>query len=298
MKYRRLFSLSLVTLCSVMVVTSGVMSQPVLGAAPQPQNPQLGSVGVEGTIPSKPPSQAPTIVTPRNGQTFTDSPITVAGLCTSGLLVKIFSNNIFVGSVMCENGSYSLQIDLFSGRNDLVARSFDALDQPSPDSSIVTVTLNDSQSAGGVGGSLLLTSNYARRGANPGDVLKWPFILSGGTGPYAISVDWGDSKPDDLKSTEFAGTFDMSHIYDSAGVYKVTVRATDKNGLIAFLQVVAVANGAISSNTPGKEEPKSQTTTKIMWIPAAITLALLPAAFWLGRKYELASLRKHLERVK
>jgi hypothetical protein len=213
------------------------------------------------------------------------------------LLVKVFSNNIFVGSAQCVTGSYSIQVDLFGGRNDIVARAFDALDQPSPDSNVVTVIFNDAQFNPSGGALLFLTSNYARRGANPGDTLTWPVILSGGTGPYALSIDWGDGKPSDLKSIQLPGTIDLTHIYDSAGVYTITIRATDKNGLIAFLQVVGVANGATTSNAPSKTNaPTEKVHTKVLWLPAALTLILLPIAFWLGRKYELATLRKHLER--
>ena len=66
-------------------------------------------------------------------------PVTVTGLCPDGLLVKLFKNNVFAGSVDCTKGSYSLKIDLFTGQNDLVARVYDSLDQPGPDSSIVRV---------------------------------------------------------------------------------------------------------------------------------------------------------------
>jgi hypothetical protein len=296
MKYSRLVRPSLIALCCALVLVLGTL--PTTRAQAAVQNPQSGSIGVEGTIPTAPPSKAPTITTPRNGQTFTGIPITVAGLCTSGLLIKIFANNIFVGSAQCINGSYSLQVDLFGGRNDLVARAFDALDQPSPDSNIVTVTFDDSQFNKGSNGSLLLlTSSYAKRGANPGDVLTWPVILSGGSGPYALSIDWGDGKPTDLKVVQLTGTIDLSHVYDSAGVYVITIRATDKNGLIAFLQVVGVANGAITSNALGKNNtPTTKIITKVLWLPAALIMLLLPAAFWLGRRYELASLRKHLQR--
>jgi hypothetical protein len=55
-------------------------------------------------------------------------------------LVKIFKNNVFGGSVQCDRGNFSLQSDLFVGTNELVARVFDELDQPGPDSNIVTVT--------------------------------------------------------------------------------------------------------------------------------------------------------------
>ena len=285
-------------IASFAVLLSSLYVPTASAAAPPPDNPQSDSMGLTGSIGSAPPATAPTISTPTNGQTFTNTPVTVSGLCTSGLLVKVFDNNVFMGSVVCTNGSYTVRIDLFSGRNDLVARQYDALDQASPDSNIVTITFNDQQFAN-VGSTLMyLTSDYARRGANPGETLVWPIILVGGTGPYAISVDWGDNKPSDLFTQDFAGSFNISHIYDSAGVYNITIKATDRNGLTAYLQLVGVANGAITSSSTGKDDEQSiLTVTKVIWQPSALLLPLIFVAFWLGRKYELSSLRKHLEKV-
>ncbi len=96
-----------------------------------------GSIGIQGTISTAPPTRGATIAVPSNGAVFTTTPITVSGLCPSSVLVKLFANNVFVGSTFCVNGSYSLQIDLFSGQNDLVARVYDALDQTGPDSNLV-----------------------------------------------------------------------------------------------------------------------------------------------------------------
>lgn len=285
---------TVLAICAVLLCTFVSTVPPVTAAV---ENPQSGSVGIEGKIPSQPPQVPATITTPTNGQSFTQTPITVGGLCTKGLLVKMFANNVFVGSVQCENGSYSMQVDLFSGRNDLVARIFDAFDQAGPDSNVVTVTFNDAQ-FNPFGASLLsLTSNYAQRGANPGQALVWPIILSGGTGPYAISVDWGDNRAPDLMSVEFTGTVDLKHVYDNAGVYKVVVKATDKNGLSAYLQLVAIANGAITSSAPAESEKGSgNIPARVLWVPAAACVPLIFISFWLGRRYELASLRKHLER--
>ncbi len=261
-------------------------------------NPQTNSTGLSGSIGSAPPKTAPTITTPTNGQTFTTLPVTAAGLCTSGLLIKIFDNNVFMGSVVCSGGSYSIKIDLFSGRNDLVARQYDALDQASPDSNVVSITFKDEQFNTSGSGLMYLTSDYARRGANPGDELTWPIMLNGGTGPYAISIDWGDNKATDLMSLEFPGSFNIKHVYDNAGTYTVIIKATDKNGLTAYLQVVATANGAVtSSSTSSSNKPSVITNTKIVWLPAAILVPLIAIGFWLGRKSQLASLRKHLENI-
>lgn len=292
----RHLSLSIV---SLVVMLSGVMSSSVAhAAAPPAENPQSGSTGLTGSIPSAPPKTAPTITAPTSGQTFTNTPITVSGLCTSGLLVKVFDNNVFMGSVMCANGSYSLKVDLFSGQNDLVARSYDALDQASPDSNIVRITFNDQNFTTTNTTSMYVTSDYARRGANPGETLLWPLILVGGTGPYAVSVDWGDGKTTDLFTLEFSGQFNIKHVYDSAGIYTIIVKVTDKNGLTTFLQLVGVANGAITSASGTNDNKQSiLTITKVIWQPSVILLPLIALSFWLGRRYELSSLRKHLENV-
>lgn len=278
------------------VVACFASTAPIYALGSQ-QNPQSSSVGLEGTVPGAAPTQAATIGVPTNGQVFTSSPITVSGLCKTGLLVKIFSNNIFVGSALCTNGSFSLKVDLFSGRNDLIARVYDNLDQQGPDSNTVSVTFNDAQFAQ-FGSHITISSTYARKGANPGDTLSWPFIISGGTGPYALSVDWGDGKPTDLKSVSFPGSVTMDHIYAEAGVYTVTVKGTDANNTSAYLQVVGVANGQVSgsvssgSTTTGTT-PNGQTI--VIWEPLLGAIPIILIAFWLGRRHELYTIRKSLE---
>jgi hypothetical protein len=260
------------------------------------QSTQEGSVGVEGRISAPPPSTGATITVPSNGQEFTNIPITVAGLCPNGVLVKLFKNNIFSGSADCVNGSFSLLIDLFNGQNDLVARVFDDLDQAGPDSNTVSVTYNDpidSQIS-----RVALTSNFAKRGANPGQTLTWPIIISGGQGPYAISVDWGDGKDLELYSREFPGVFDIKHIYDNPGVYNVVIKAIDQNGSVAYLQLVAVANGPLSQDTidAQKDSLDVDTRVRVLWQPAAFLILLIILAFWLGKRYQLKVIRTRLER--
>lgn len=256
---------------------------------------ESGSVGLEGRINSAPPTVPATISFPRDGAVVTDLPVNVTGICSDGLLVKLFKNNVFAGAAQCNNGSFSIQIDLFSGRNELVARVYDDLDQAGPDSNLVAVTFP----SGGfnIGTKVSLTSSFAKKGANPGEKLIWPITLTGGSGPYAIGVDWGDGKSPDIISQAFPGTFNIEHIYDTPGVYNVIVRATDKDGGVAFLQLVGVANGPLSQSNQtgqGDQAPGSQ-TVKILWQPAAIAIPLIASTFWLGRRYELYTLRKRLE---
>lgn len=262
---------------------------------------ESGSVGLEGRISAPPPTTPATISFPRDGAVINDLPVTVTGICKDGLLVKLFKNNVFAGSGQCKNGSFSIQIDLFSGANELVARVYDDLDQAGPDSNIVRVTF---PVAGfNTGARISLTSSFAKRGANPGQKLTWPITITGGTSPYAITVDWGDGKAADIISQSFAGTFNIEHVYDTPGVYNVVVRATDKNGNIAFLQLVAVANGPLTQSAAAAQNAGQSNTgaeaakqsVRILWQPAAISIPLIFSTFYLGRKYELFTLRKRLE---
>jgi hypothetical protein len=263
-------------------------------ASPFPPQSSSGSIGLQGEISSAPPTRGATIAVPGNGAVFTNVPITVSGLCPTGLLVKIFSNNVFVGATFCASGSYSVLIDLFSGQNDLVARVYDSLDQAGPDSNTVTVTFNDAQFLQ-FGTHVELSSAYAERGAPPSQEIDWPILLSGGTGPYAISVDWGDGSPTDLISVASAGPITIKHTYKTAGIYKVIVKATDKNGGTAFLQLVGQATGAIQNNNSKNGGGNAVIERDVLWWPALAMFPLIFAAFWIGRRHELYSLRKRLE---
>jgi hypothetical protein len=263
-------------------------------AAPPPDNPQNGSVGLQGEIPSKPPTQGATITVPGNGQNFSSTPITVAGVCPTGLLVEIYKNNVFSGSTNCTNGSFSLQIDLFDGRNDLVARVYDNLNQPGPDSNTVSVNFNANKPTPGP--RISLTSAYAKRGAVPGTTLSWPITLSGGAGPYAISVDWGDKSPADLISRSNAGDITLEHIYKNAGFYIVIIKATDVNGEAAFLQVVGVGNGPTQQSNQTQGSGSTTVVTKIIYWPLVVGLVLTILAFWLGRRHKVEEIRARLRK--
>lgn len=287
------FSRLLSTLLTMVLLFS--LAPSALAVAPPAPNPQSGALGVEGTVRGQAPTVAPTITVPADGQIFTDVPITIQGVCTTGLLVKLFKNGIFSGSAQCTNGSYSITADLFDGKNDLITRVYDALDQASPDSNTVSVTFAPAKVL--PGNRVSLTSSYAKRGANPGDILSWPIVLSGGTGPYAISVDWNDGKTD-LISQQFAGTFTATHTYAAPGVFNIVVKATDVNGGTAFLQLVGVANGALVQDNQSGTSNAANTKTVIVWWPLLLSIPMVLLAFWLGKRHELYVLRRRLEQGK
>lgn len=255
-----------------------------------------GSVGLTATKPAAPPSVGATISVPTNGATITTSPLEVTGICSSDVLVKLFKNNVFAGSAVCSSGSFSIKTDLFSGANELVARVFDALDQEGPVSNTVSITYQNNTATPDIANRIQLTSNYAKRGANPNETLVWPIIITGGTGPYAISVDWGDTKTT-LYSSANAGQFNIDHKYQNSGIYKVTITAVDANNVTAFLQVVAVANGPLSqtSTSGGGSDKQQETVVKVLWQPTVAVLPFVVITFWLGKRYEVRRIKKAIE---
>lgn len=277
--------------CLIIAGSIGINASNAVAAPTDPQ--QSSSVGIDGTVRGDPPTIAATITFPTNGQSITSSPVKVSGLCTKDLLIKIFKNGVFAGSAQCSGGAYSIQTDLFNGVNELVARVYDALDQKGPDSNTVTVTYIQS----GFNTSaprVALSSNFARRGANPGESLSWPIILSGGTGPYAVSVGWGDGETE-LLSRSFPGEFTINHTYKSPGVYPIIIKVTDGDTNSAYLQLVGVANGALSQDTQGKAD-NTVIQTRTVWWPLLIALVFILISFWLGGRYKLEQLRRQAEK--
>src|SRR5262245_21479136 len=60
-----------------------------------------GSYVVAAVVPPPRPSQPAIITSPTTGQSFATNPVTVVGTCPAGAIIKVFSNGIVVGSVIC-----------------------------------------------------------------------------------------------------------------------------------------------------------------------------------------------------
>lgn len=297
---REIFSIRWVVLVAVAVglLTVAMTTSSASAITPLPTpSPKPGSYGLEATKKQDPPTEGATVTTPGSGATFTLSPITLNGICPDGLLVQVLNNGVLVGAIMCDGGSYSIQISLFAGINEIEVRVYDDLDQEGPTSNKITVTYTDTNFTA-FGTLITLTSSYGRRAAPAGSDLTWPLQLSGGTGPYAFSIDWGDGSKPELKSQAIQGIVNISHVYAKAGIYSVNIRVTDANGVSAFLRLVAVASGKVDTATAvvtGKDDNNATTVKpEILWIPTAVSFGLLVPAFLLGRLSQVVSLRNKM----
>jgi len=258
-------------------------------------NPQSDATGLAGTVPSPPPDTPATISIPTNGAVFVAVPISVSGVCPEGLLVKLFKNDVFSGSDLCAGGSWAISVDLFSGTNELVAIVFDDLDQEGPPSNKVTVEYNDDFGADSDFQRVNLTTNFAKRGADPETSLTWPVIITGGIGPYAVSIDWGDGF-DELVTRAVAGEFDIVHIYSESGVYRIVIKTTDARGQSSFLQIVGIVNGPLGEIIDGGATDTAATAGRVVyrWVtwPLFVLLMMILTSFWLGRRYETHKLKQ------
>lgn len=262
----------------------------------QSPGPESGSIGLSGTVPGKAPTVAATINTPNDQQRFSISPIKISGTCPKNILVEIFKNDIFAGSTACSDaGIYSMDIDLLIGKNTIKAIVYDALNQPGPDSNIITVYYDilPSQSAlitplSFGGAQLVLNTDAIFRGTFPDQELNVPVDIIGGAAPFAVNIQWGDSTNKVVPRNSNL-SFTSSHAYSKPGTYQISLQATDSLGRVGFLTVAAIVNGQpnIIANV-GQSNNGSTNKLLTLW-PLYVSSVAVVISFWLGERRE-----KHL----
>lgn len=282
---------------AILLLVVGLVLGTYTSYAATPYNgPEGGSVGLSGTVPGKPPTTAPTIDTPKSGARTSVSPITVTGTCPKDTLVELFKSNIFAGSVPCDSsGKYTIDIDLLIGENVLMARVYDDLNQPSPDSNKPIVFYDALPAQSGPltsldfgGAQLLLNTDAVFRGIFPNQEMSIPIDILGGTPPYAINIQWGDSS-NKMVPRANNQSFSVGHIYKNPGTYQVTIQGTDANGRVAFLTVAAIVNGQASTAGATDGEPSIPASTMAqlltLW-PLYTSMVAIAISFWLGERRE------------
>ena len=265
-------------------------------------NPQTGSVGLSGTVRGPAPTVAAVVVTPRDNSRTNSTPVTVAGTCPINTFVSITKNAVFGGATPClDDGTYSLQIDLFDGANVLAAEDTDALGQSGPASPTIHIFYDaPSLSLGGaVGRQLFIEASSTVQGGDPAQELARSATIVGGVGPYAISWDWGDNQTS-LLSQANDGVITGKHSYARAGTYRVILRVTDAQGNSAFLQMVTVINGPVDAAGSNKGNGLGSLGGALLgaW-PLYVMALLMVIFFWLGERREVHKLarRRSLEGV-
>ncbi len=254
--------------------------------------PEAGSLGLTGTMPGPAPTVAAVITSPTSQKHVSSTPTIVAGTCPAKTLVEVYKNDIFAGSTFCsDTGHFSIEIDLLIGQNILIARVYNALNQPGPNSAPVTVFYDalppqaTSLTSFNFGGAqLLLNSDAVYRGIFPDKQMNVPLDILGGTPPYAVNVQWGDStnkvvpRNDDIP-------FTIDHTYKKPGVYQVSFQASDSQQRVAFLTVASIVNGQPAVVASGATAKLSVNKLLMLW-PLYTASAAVVLSFWLGERRE------------
>ncbi|HSE61319.1 MAG TPA: PKD domain-containing protein [Candidatus Saccharimonadales bacterium] len=255
---------------------------------------------LHAVVPSPPPTTPPTITSPDPGTTTIEKNMHIKGGCAVGLIVKIFRNAVFAGSTTClADSTYELQIDLEEGKNTLIARQYDAVNQPSPESDPLLVfytppiapTIEGSQPEGvDTTGpriakfELKLDYDYTLQSAFINQTFRLPIRFAGGTPPYAVSVDWGDGETS-LVSRQTAVLFIAEHLFTKPGTHQIKIKISDKDGTEAFLQFVVVVNGSpdtVNIRTPFGEVRTSVSMPALVFMTSAIALPSIGIGTFVG----------------
>jgi hypothetical protein len=102
-----------------------------------------GTVSVGVIVPGPAPTIGAIITAPTDGTSVTDqNTIEVKGTCVAGSFVVVQDSKLLAGSTVCtDTGIFTLQIQLYSGKNVLSALNYDNLNQPGPVTPSVTVNV-------------------------------------------------------------------------------------------------------------------------------------------------------------
>lgn len=253
-------------------------------------NPINGQVSVDGVVQAPPPDKAAVITVPKNGASFSSSPIDVKGTCVSGTTIELYKNGVFAGSAPCLEGSFSLKVDLLFGKNVLLAKTRDSLEQYGPDSKTVTVSFTSSVKISRSVSQLLLLIDAEYRGVFPGQVTTIKPGVFGGTPPYALKIDWGDSS-EEIVPRQTNGYFELSHTYQEAGTKQVKLQVSDSRKQNAFIQTVVIVNGRPSGGgdvdsgerqTQELNKERSQTSKVIYLAGPALFLSGIGAGIFIA----------------
>lgn len=287
------------------------------------------SYTVHASVPGPPPSTAATIDSPADGEKFTATPISVSGTCPLTTYVTLYRNNFMSGVALCDaTGHYNLTSDLFVGQNKLKVIDYSYTDVAGPASNIISVFYVPPQSNSGSTGStgssggsssgvaekgispLVLKSDFAFQGYYVGTAIDWQLIIDGGTGPYAVAVDWGDGTHG-LLSRSGKGSITFTHSYKKSGGYHGSYApiftATDADGQQTSLQLLAIVT---NRPTPAATTYGGNTLSglaaagghsvarfiKYVW-PSYLVLVLMLTSFWLGERREYYALKPRLRKA-
>jgi hypothetical protein len=268
---------------------------------------------VNAIVKDKPITERPDIDPSIDGKHYHAVPIEVSGTCpANAAYIKIFRNGFFSGSAICQAGKFDPEVDLFVGKNEIVAHAFNLTDDEGPVSLLVTVYYEPPQASSpnlqtgspkSNGPPLELKTDFVYKGYYVGQEVQWPLEIDGGTAPYALNIDWGDGQ-NSIISRAKSGQFDIHHTYGSPGgyhgSYKIKVQASDVAGGYSYLEFFVIVSARTSQSVTGSTNIFSKGPPTLgglhQWVwavwPLYVALVLMAVSYKLGEREEFLLLKK------
>lgn len=293
----------LFVLTGLVLLMSNVMSKKV----------EADNLLVTAKIAATLPNQASQITQPVDGAALVNNPQTISGTCEVVMpahIIRLESNSQFIGSSPCSpSGTFAISTDLLAGENRLFARTFNFTEDEGPVSDEVVASLSfdatvsppnavtkvasSSQSGNSQAAiPLRIRSDMIYVSFYPHRKFELQFSVEGGSPPYAILVDWGDSRQE-LISVDDSSALTVEHVYRTTNNRVVTLRAVDQAESNAVLQMAATSAKGLAlnlGNTGVFSKELFTGATMVIWsIYAIISVAAL--SFYLGEQRELKLLR-------
>lgn len=209
-------------------------------------------LGVTASVNVIIPSEPPVITSPKDGAIINGGKVVVSGGCPTSnapIIVAVYEKLSLLGSDQCSvAGTFSVTVSLANGHHTLKATVVTATNQVGQTSQAVGVVSHPQSATPSAGGASITPVTSAATLPLPiivhakdiflvigsGGYVTWHGSFSGGTSPYAVSIDWGDGKAEKLTvSNHLVQTF--THHYDSLRAYSIGFHVTDsRNGSTAF----------------------------------------------------------------
>lgn len=234
---------------------------------------------VTAKIPYEVPTQAATIQPALNGSTSTDAVIIVSGTCQAMspvTIVSVWRGGVLLGSTIC-SGSYSMQIMLAEGENQLIARTANLDGVYGPDSTVTTVRLQlpvvippatnpGNSDFPDVAEKARATGQAARSGLRLGATQPFSVLsgstqtdiiltVSGGLPGYKLSINWGNGVTEQHRLSA-GGTFTYTARYDRPGTYIVHAQIVDDQGAWAEFSYAMVSLAQPAATPPARIESR------------------------------------------
>lgn len=269
------------------------------------------SYEVTARVPAEPLTSPAVITSPTDGQRFNTNTITVSGTCPNDSYVKVLRGTEVAGIAVCNANTFTMQISIVPGANLLTAKVFNITDDEGPASPPITVYYDvpvqpetptqptnptgptrPITSAPSGSGGLAIDVPYKYTIRKPNETWQWELSVSGGTPPYAITIQWGDGTSGTY-TRNAADTFTITHAYGKADIYRVLIKAQDATGAMTLLEISAPVKDPLQTNI-WLLSIFQNLSPWILW-PLYAVLLLFVLLFWL---YELRRMHRHVQRRK